>query len=187
MAGPEKWSWSYRVSPGVRLGQSQVSFRKCRGCGGREKNSLLLCRRESLSKVVISVPFSGVSALSYFLFKYIQPSTIPSSAIQNTYITASSRAWEMKHSWSKISHKVTDTQPIPACEPSLGVHFGSRVGLELSPSNLATRTAAAVKMEVPFLNYSERKLPYNSKSVMGERMAPHLTGESSPLTSRLVT
>lgn len=34
---------------------------------------------------------------------------------------------------------------------------------------------------------SKHSLPYNSKSVMGERTAPHFTGDSSPLTNRLVT
>lgn len=34
---------------------------------------------------------------------------------------------------------------------------------------------------------NKHSLPYNSKSVMGERTAPHFTGDSSPLTNRLVT
>lgn len=34
---------------------------------------------------------------------------------------------------------------------------------------------------------NKQGLPYNSKSVMGERTAPHFIGDSSPLSNRLVT
>lgn len=106
-----------------------------------------LRRKEQSHRVVISVPFSGVSTLSYFIFKYIHPSAFPSSAILNTYIGASSRAREMKHSWCKISQNVTDTPPVPAGERPPD---GSRVELGLV-WNCHDRTFSPSGLESPQL------------------------------------
>lgn len=84
----------------------------------------------------------------------------------------------------------TGAEITPSCGGE-GVRLAASVCL--FPFAIIQAQAESIQTDSGFVQHTRRgvcyehSLPYNSKSVMGERTAPHFTGDSSPLTSRLVT